>query len=125
MMITGNWQQGTGNRGLWFLGLCCLLLMAGCGSSSNAPAPGAISVSAQNSSGGSVSASVLLNGESRGNAPLQVSDLTPGTYTLLLQSQGYKDYTTSVVVQSGQTMTVTATMETIPVPDGPVFSKSK
>lgn len=104
---------------------CCLLLLAlaGCGGGGSAPSTGTLTVSAQNSSGGSVSAKILLNNEVKGSAPLQITDLSPGTYTLLLQSAGYTDYTSSVVVQSGQTTTVTAAMQTVSVPDGPTFAK--
>ncbi len=103
---------------------CCLLLLSGCGGGGGgAPSTGTLMVSAQNTSGGSVSAKILLNNEAKGNAPLQIADLAPGTYTLLLQSAGYTDYTSSVVVQSGQTTTVTAAMQTVSVPDGPMFTK--
>lgn len=110
------------------IGFCCLLLLmlAGCGSSSSTPAPGAISVSAQSDFGAAVAdAKVFLNDVEKGTAPLEISNLSPGTYTLKLTSNVYKDYTASVVVQSSATTTVTATMEAKEaVPDASaVFTK--
>ncbi len=123
-------------RTMLFVFALCLLMLVGCGGGGNntgVSATGAISVSnpldvtitTQNSAGAEVVAKVFLNEMEKGFTPLEIKELPPGTYTLLLRSAGYKDYTTSVVVQAGTTTTVAATytLEFLDLPEGPVFTK--
>jgi hypothetical protein len=50
-------------------------------------------------------AAVFLNGDFKGNTPvddtLDINDLSPGTYTLMLTRPGYEDYTKSVDIEAG------------------------
>lgn len=57
---------------------------------------GSISVSSQPSG-----ASIYFNGNYRGVAPLLISDVWPGTYTIRAEKTGYAPYTTTVQVSSG------------------------
>jgi len=61
-------------------------------------------------------AAVYVNGNyqgitTQGSDPLDVLDLTPGTYTVLLKKNGYQDYTTTAKVTAGQTTQVVATLQ--------------
>jgi hypothetical protein len=55
-------------------------------------------------------ASVTLNDQVRGRTPLQVNDLTPGTYQVTFALDGYHEFGTPVVVQAGRVSEVTATL---------------
>lgn len=57
---------------------------------------GSISVSSQPSG-----AYIYFNGNYQGVAPLLISDVWPGTYTIRAEKSGYASYTTSVQVSSG------------------------
>jgi hypothetical protein len=61
-------------------------------------------------------ASVYLNGNYQGvttstGGPLDITDLSPGTYTVVLKKSGYQDYTTTVKIVAGQTAQVAATLQ--------------
>lgn len=56
-------------------------------------------------------ASVFLNGEDKGTAPLTISALPVGTYTVKATKTGYKDKESSVSVAKDQTTTVDVTLE--------------
>jgi hypothetical protein len=62
---------------------------------------GWISVSSQPSG-----AEIYFNGNYRGHAPLTISDVWPGTYTIEAEQSGYQPYTTTVYVSTGQQSTV-------------------
>jgi hypothetical protein len=55
-------------------------------------------------------ASVTLNDKFRGQTPLTISDLTPGTYPLVLTHYGYNETSTSVIVQAGRVSEVSAVL---------------
>ncbi|MEI7434697.1 MAG: PEGA domain-containing protein [Methanomicrobiales archaeon] len=62
-------------------------------------------------------AAVYLNGNYQGvttssGGPLDITDLTAATYTVLLKKSGYQDYTTTVKIVAGQTAQVAATLQT-------------
>jgi hypothetical protein len=56
-------------------------------------------------------ATVFLDGEQKGETQLTVSDLDPGTYTLVLQKEGYSPWEKSVTIFNERRMMVTATLE--------------
>jgi hypothetical protein len=61
-------------------------------------------------------AAVYLNGNYQGvttsvGSPLDITGLTPATYTAVLKKSGYKDYTTTVGIVAGQTAQVAATLQ--------------
>ena len=60
-------------------------------------------------------AAVYLNGNYQGvtsqsAGPLDITDLTAATYTVVLKKSGYQDYTTTVKIVGGQTAQVAATL---------------
>jgi len=61
-------------------------------------------------------AAVYLNGNYQGvttstGGPLDITDLTAATYTVVLKKSGYQDYTTTVGIVAGQTAQVAATLQ--------------
>ncbi len=60
-------------------------------------------------------ATVYLNGNYQGvtstAGPLDITDLTAATYTVLLKKSGYQDYTSTVKIVAGQTAQVAATLQ--------------
>jgi len=61
-------------------------------------------------------AAVYLNGNYQGvttsiGGPLDITDLTAATYTVVLKKSGYQDYTTTVKIVAGQTAQVAATLQ--------------
>jgi len=64
--------------------------------------------------------SVFLNDEYQGLTPdsggLDLTDLTPGIYTVLLNRSGFVDYSAPVTVTAGQVTPVTVTLKEIAVP---------
>jgi hypothetical protein len=60
-------------------------------------------------------ATVYLNGNYQGvtstAGPLDITDLTAATYTVVLKKSGYQDYTTTVKIVAGQTAQVAATLQ--------------
>ena len=65
-------------------------------------------------------ASITLNDQFRGQTPLTISDLAPGTYRLTLTHYGYNEFSTPVIVQGGRVSEVTATLA--PRQDMPVVN---
>jgi len=61
------------------------------------------SISVESSPSG---ASVYFNGNYRGSAPLIISEVWPGTYTIQAEKNGYRTYTTTTSVSSGTRSTV-------------------
>jgi len=61
------------------------------------------SISVESSPSG---ASVYFNGNYRGSAPLIISEVWPGTYTIQAEKNGYRTYTTKTSVSSGTRSTV-------------------
>jgi hypothetical protein len=55
-------------------------------------------------------ASLTVNGEYRGKTPLQISGLSPGSYTVTFSRSGYRELSTRVQVGQGQVAEVTATL---------------
>jgi adhesin/invasin len=55
-------------------------------------------------------ASAYLNSVYKGITPRVVSDVAPGTYTVLLQKEGYQDWSQSIVVTSGEQTDVNPTL---------------
>jgi hypothetical protein len=58
-------------------------------------------------------AAVYLNGNYQGTAPLTISSLSPGTYSLRADRSGYQSESTSVTVQSGKQSEVRFTLTPI------------
>jgi hypothetical protein len=56
-------------------------------------------------------ARVFLDDEQKGETQLTVSNLDPGTYTLVLQKEGYSPWEKTVTIHNGKRMMVTATLE--------------
>jgi hypothetical protein len=60
-------------------------------------------------------AAVFLNGDFKGNTPvddtLDINDLAPGSYTLMLSRPGYEDHTESVNVVAGAKTQVSAVLQ--------------
>jgi hypothetical protein len=60
-------------------------------------------------------ASVYINGDYQGSTPskglLDISDLVPGSYTLVLKRSGYQDYTASVTIEAGKTVQIIAPLQ--------------
>ena len=66
-------------------------------------------------------AAVYLNGNYQGvttstGGPLDITDLTVATYTVLLKKSGYQDHTTTVTIVAGQTAQVAATLQSSSAP---------
>ena len=51
-------------------------------------------------------ASVYMDTVYQGTAPIAISSLTPGNYTILLQMSGYADWSDSIAVTAGNQTTV-------------------
>ncbi|MBQ9641700.1 MAG: SUMF1/EgtB/PvdO family nonheme iron enzyme [Bacteroidaceae bacterium] len=56
-------------------------------------------------------AKILIDGQEVGKSPMNVNDVLIGSHQVTLKADGYKDYTTSVVVKEGEMASVSATME--------------
>lgn len=56
------------------------------------------------------SAAIFLNGNFRGYSPYTITDLAPGSYTIMAQRSGYNTATQSVTVYSGQVSTAYLTL---------------
>lgn len=66
-------------------------------------------------------AAVYLNGNYQGvttqsGNPLDITDLTAATYTVILKKSGYQDYTTTVRIVGGQTAQVAAALQSTGTP---------
>jgi hypothetical protein len=55
-------------------------------------------------------AAVFLNSRSKGATPRRIQDLAVGDYEIALKKTGYKDYDTTVTVESGKVKQVSATL---------------
>ena len=71
-------------------------------------------------------AAVYLNGNYQGvtstAGPLDITDLTAATYTVVLKKSGYQDYTTTVKIVAGQTAQVAATLQATGTPTSGTIS---
>lgn len=72
-------------------------------------------------------AAVYLNGNYQGvtttvGGPLDITDLTAATYTVVLKKSGYMDYTTTVKIVAGQTAQVAATLQATGTPSSGTIS---
>jgi hypothetical protein len=72
-------------------------------------------------------AAVYLNGNYQGvttssGGPLDITDLTAATYTVVLKKSGYQDYTTTVKIVGGQTAQVAATLQASGTPSSGTIS---
>lgn len=76
------------------------------------PPPGLGSIAATTSPSG---ASVYLNGQFQGYAPLVIPNLQPRTYTVLARLEGYSDYAASVRVSSNAQARFDAILEPSPI----------
>ncbi|MGA2120902.1 MAG: PEGA domain-containing protein [Methanoregula sp.] len=76
---------------------------------SAAPQTGAISISSAPSG-----ASVVIDGTAMGTTPFTIRTLTAGSHSLVLQMNGYLDYTTSFTIQADQLNQQSYTL--VPVP---------
>lgn len=47
-------------------------------------------------------AEIYFNGDYRGQSPITISQVWPGTYTIMAEKDGYRTYTTTVTVTSGR-----------------------
>jgi hypothetical protein len=61
-------------------------------------------------------AEVFINSVYMGVTPLSVQNVTPGTYTIMLQLQGYNPFTTTGLVLPGQSVQVIAALTPIATP---------
>jgi hypothetical protein len=62
-----------------------------------------------------IGATVSVDGQNRGIAPLVLSALSPGTHTAVFSLPGYQDYTIAFTVTAGQQSVVTAGLNPVPV----------
>jgi hypothetical protein len=69
------------------------------------PTTGSISISSSPSG-----ANVYLNNAFKGLSPLTIESLDPGTYTVMLQLSGYRDYQSNAQVTAGQNSQISATL---------------
>lgn len=76
------------------------------------PPPGLGSIAATTSPAG---ASIFLNGQFQGYAPLVIPNLQPRTYTVLARLEGYSDYAASVMVSSNTQARFDAVLEPSPI----------
>jgi hypothetical protein len=53
-------------------------------------------------------ASLMVNGEYRGKTPLEIGDLSPGTYAVTFSRSGFEELSLQVPVEQGKTAEVTA-----------------
>ncbi len=56
-------------------------------------------------------ATVLLNGEERGNTPLTLENLSPGQYRLLLRRAGHEPFLKTVTIAAGQKLELSETLQ--------------
>lgn len=75
------------------------------------PRPGRIMVSADRED-----AFVILDGLSRGVAPITLDRVPPGTHTVRLQAEGAAPFETECVIRFGETCTVEAELRVAPIP---------
>jgi formylglycine-generating enzyme required for sulfatase activity/TolB-like protein len=61
-------------------------------------------------------ASVLVNGQTKGQTPCLVTGLAPGKYPVKVTKEGYEDFAAEVAVELGQIASLNA--ELIPLPEG-------
>ncbi len=59
------------------------------------------------------SAAIYLNGQYKGVTPLTIPDLSPGTYSLEAEHQGYQSDSSTVTVRSGQQSSIQFTLTPI------------
>jgi hypothetical protein len=55
-------------------------------------------------------ATIVLDGTTRGTTPANLTGISVGSHTLVLKKNGYSDYSTSVTVSPGKTVSVSATL---------------
>jgi hypothetical protein len=79
------------------------------------PVYGTASISS-NPPGAAVYANGVYVGQTRAGAPLVFSQVTPGTYSVLLSKEGYQDYTGNVQIQAGQNYDFTVTLTPVSNP---------
>lgn len=72
------------------------------------PQPGSISISSV-----PAGAKIYLDGEYKGTTPKTISDVSVGSHTLELNKEDYQSWSTSVYVTSGDTETVSASMNVL------------
>ncbi|MCG7855164.1 MAG: PEGA domain-containing protein, partial [Methanoregulaceae archaeon] len=64
-------------------------------------------------------ASVFVNGNYKGFTPvddsLDINDLAPGTYTVVVKKSGFQDYSTQVTIEAGKKVQMHAQLQTAPV----------
>ncbi|MCK4332096.1 MAG: PEGA domain-containing protein, partial [Thermoplasmatales archaeon] len=61
-------------------------------------------------------ASIYLNNEYKGETPLTIIEVSPGTYIIILKLEGYEDWSTIVQVSAGETSYVNETLPTTTTP---------
>lgn len=88
-------------------------------SSPPAPTTSIISISSSPSH-----ADVYLNDIYKGLTPLTLTDIDPGTYTMEMKLDDYKDWSTSVQATAGNTESVSATLSSRSAPPAPTKAKS-
>jgi hypothetical protein len=69
-----------------------------------------------NPPGASVYANGVYVGQTRAGSPLVFSQVTPGSYSVLLSKAGYQDYTANVQIQAGQNYDFTVTLTPVSNP---------
>ncbi len=75
------------------------------------PSSGVISISSAPSGAG-----ISINGQYIGVTPMTISDVPPGTYSVILNKYGYEEYSATATVEAGETGRVLATLS--PVSEG-------
>jgi hypothetical protein len=88
-------------------------------SSPPSPTTSIISISSSPSN-----ANVYLNDVYKGLTPLTLTDIAPGTYTMEMKLDDYKDWSTSVQATAGNTESVSATLTSSSAPPAPTKAKS-
>jgi hypothetical protein len=88
--------------------LAWCVLAAGC---TSAPLPGSVAVTSQ-----PAGAAVYLDEQYQGTAPLEIGNLTPGTYLIRLRREGYGDREVPIIVEAGNRTSVAARYPPLPTP---------
>lgn len=63
-------------------------------------------------------ASVFLDGQIRGSTPLTLSDIPSGSHSVMVQAEGYQEYTSAVVVSPGAATQVDASLSPVTATEG-------
>jgi hypothetical protein len=99
-------ETGSASRPVLILLVSAVLLLAGlalAAGCASVPQPGTVAAASEPSGAG-----VYLDGISAGNAPLEISNVTPGWHVIRFRLEGYGDREVRVIVEAGNRTEVTA-----------------